>query len=95
MVRESLDSSVGGDAHPVPNILKDDVFVDDLLGQVFRELLSCMREGPRTVSHVIRLTFDAKSIERVADHATNIAELVVYLVEGKIIRHMTPHPDGS
>jgi phosphate transport system protein len=58
--------------------------------QIFRELLSFMLEDTRTISRAIRLSFIAKYLERMADHATNIAELVVYLVEGKIIRHTTP-----
>ena len=58
--------------------------------QLFRELLSFMLEDTRTISRAIRLSFIAKYLERMADHATNIAELVVYLVEGKIIRHSTP-----
>jgi phosphate transport system protein len=91
MVKESLDSFVRGDVYLARKVMKDDDFVDDLMGQLFRELLSYMLEDPRTISRAIRLTFVAKSIERVADHATNIAELVVYLVEGKIIRHMAPH----
>lgn len=91
MVKESLDSFVRGDVYLAQKVLKDDDFVDDLMGQLFRELLSYMLEDPRTISRAIRLTFVSKSIERVADHATNIAELVVYLVEGKIIRHMAPH----
>lgn len=90
MVKESLDSFVGSDVALAQKVLKDDDFVDDLMGQLFRELLSYMLEDPRTISRAIRLTFVAKSIERVADHATNIAELVVYMVEGKIIRHMAP-----
>jgi phosphate transport system protein len=92
MVKESLDSFVRGDVYLAQKVMKDDDFVDDLMGQLFRELLSYMLEDPRTISRAIRLTFVSKSIERVADHATNIAELVIYLVEGKIIRHMAPHP---
>lgn len=49
-----------------------------------------MIENPQTISRAIRLTFIGKYIERIADHATNMAELVVYLVEGKIIRHTLP-----
>ncbi|MGE3151707.1 MAG: phosphate uptake regulator PhoU [Nitrospiraceae bacterium] len=94
-IKESLDSPVRGDVHLAQNILRDDVFVDALMGQPFRELLSCMREDPRTVSHAIRLTFDAKSFERVADHTTSIAELVVYPVGRRINRHMAPHSAGS
>jgi phosphate transport system protein len=68
----------------------DDDYVDNLMEQLFRELLSFMIEDTRTISRAIRLSFIAKYLERMADHATNIAELVVYLVEGKIIRHTTP-----
>jgi phosphate transport system protein len=54
---------------------------------LFRELVSFMLENPKTITRAIRLTFIGKYIERIADHATNVAELVVYMVEGKIIRH--------
>ncbi len=90
MVKESLDAFLNRDVRLAEKVLKDDDFVDDLMGQLFRELLSYMIEEPRTISRAIRLLFVAKSIERVADHATNIAELVVYLVQGKIIRHTAP-----
>jgi phosphate transport system protein len=46
-----------------------------------------MMENPQTISRALRITFVAKYIERIADHAINVAEMVVYLVEGKIIRH--------
>ena len=90
MVKESIDAFVKDDAALARKVLTDDDFVDDLMVQLFRELLSFMLEDPRTTSRAIRLTFIAKYLERMADHATNIAELVVYLVEGKIIRHTTP-----
>ncbi|MEP6958022.1 MAG: phosphate signaling complex protein PhoU [Nitrospirota bacterium] len=90
MVKESIDAFVKEDAALARKVLTDDDFVDDLMVQLFRELLSFMLEDPRTTSRAIRLTFIAKYLERMADHATNIAELVVYLVEGKIIRHTTP-----
>ena len=87
MVWESLDAFVRGDSTLARKVLEDDDFVDDLTEQLFRELLSFMIENPQTISRAIRLSFVAKYIERIADHATNVAELVVYLVEGKIIRH--------
>jgi phosphate transport system protein len=68
-------------------VCREDDFVDELTDQVFRELLSYMMEDPQTIRRAIRITFVAKYIERIADHATNVAEMVVYLVEGKIIRH--------
>ena len=90
MVKESIDAFVKDDAALARKVLTDDDLVDDLMEQVFRELLSYMIEDPHTISRAIRLSFIAKYLERVADHATNIAELVVYLVEGKIIRHTAP-----
>ncbi len=90
MVKESLDAFVNRDAGLARKVCGDDDFVDDLTEQLFRELLSFMMENPATISRAIRLTFIAKYIERISDHATNVAELVVYLVEGKIIRHTLP-----
>ena len=78
------------DAVLARKVCTDDDFVDDLTEQLFRELMSFMIENPQTISRAIRLTFIGKYIERIADHTTNVAELVVYLVEGKIIRHTVP-----
>lgn len=90
MVKESIDAFVKDDSTIARKVLTDDDFVDDLMEQIFRELLSFMIEDTRTITRAIRLSFIAKYLERIADHATNIAELVVYLVEGKIIRHTIP-----
>jgi len=90
MVKDSLDAFVNRDAALARKVCADDDFVDDLTQQLFRELLSFMIENPKTITREIRLTFTGKYIERIADHATNVAELVVYLVEGKIIRHTAP-----
>jgi len=90
MVKQSIDAFVKEDSQLARKVLTDDDFVDNLMEQLFRELLSFMLEDTRTISRAIRLSFIAKYLERMADHATNIAELVVYLVEGKIIRHTTP-----
>lgn len=90
MVKESIDAFVKNDATLARKVLVDDAVVNDLMVQVFRELLSFMLEDPQTTTRAIRLIFIAKTLERIGDHATNIAELVVYLVEGKIIRHVAP-----
>ncbi len=90
MVKDSLDAFVNRDAALARKVIGDDDFVDDLTEQLFRELLSFMLENPKTITRAIRLTFIGKYFERIADHATNIAELVVYMVEGKIIRHTEP-----
>jgi phosphate transport system protein len=87
MVRECLDAFVRSDAALARKVCADDDFVDNLTNQLFRELLSFMLENPGTITRAIRLTFIGKYIERIADHATNIAEDVIYLVEGEIVRH--------
>ena len=61
--------------------------MDALKEQIFRELLTYMMEDPRTIPRAIRLILVSRFLERVADHATNIAEMVVYLVERKMVRH--------
>ena len=94
MVKESIDAFVKDDSALARKVLANDDLVDDLMEQIFRELLSYMIEDPHTITRAIRLSFVAKYLERIADHATNIAELVVYLVEGKIIRHTTPAQSG-
>lgn len=90
MVKDSLDAFVEQDAVLARKVCSDDDFVDDLTEQLFRELLSFMLENPKTITRAIRITFIGKYIERIADHATNVAELVVYMVEGEIIRHTSP-----
>ena len=87
MVAESLDAFVRRDSGLGRKVCADDDYIDDLNKQVFRELLSFMIEDPRFIATAIRISFISKYLERIADHATNIAELAVYLVEGKIIRH--------
>ncbi len=90
MVKECLDAFVNSDPVLARKVCVDDDVVDNINEQLFRELLSFMLENPATITRAIRLTFVAKSLERIADHATNIAELVVYMVEGKNIRHVAP-----
>jgi phosphate transport system protein len=87
MAKEALEAFVNADGGLARKVCADDDFVDELTEQLFRELLSFMIEDPKTISRAIRLTFIGKYLERIADHATNVAELVVYMVEGKIIRH--------
>lgn len=94
MVKESLDAFVKMDSTLARKVIHDDDFIDNLTEQLFRELLSFMIENPKTISRAIRLSFISKYIERLADHATNVAELVVYMVEGKIIRHTVPPQEG-
>ncbi len=90
MVRDSLDALVRGDTNLAMDVIKRDDEVDQLNLQVFNELLFFMIQDPHTVSRATRITYISKYLERIADHATNIAEMVIYFVEGKIIRHMAP-----
>ncbi len=87
MVRESLDAFVRRDAALARKVIARDDEVDALTEQSFRELLTYMLEDSHNISRAIRLTFVGKYFERMADHATNICEMVVYLAEGKVIKH--------
>ena len=87
MVKESLDAFVREDINLAWKVTRDDAQVDQLLDQVFRELLTYMMQDPQTISRATRVLFISKYLERIADHAVNIAELVIFMVEGKIIRH--------
>jgi phosphate transport system protein len=87
MVRQSLDAFVRGDADLARRVIAQDDQVDQLTVDSFRALLTYMLEDARTISSAIRLTFIGKYFERMADGATNICEMVVYLVEGKMIKH--------
>ncbi|HEV2720693.1 MAG TPA: phosphate signaling complex protein PhoU [Thermoanaerobaculia bacterium] len=87
MVREALDAFVRGDADLARAVIRNDDVVDQLTEDSFRALLTHMLENPRNISPAIRLTFIGKYFERMADGATNICEMVVYLVEGRMIKH--------
>jgi phosphate transport system protein len=95
MVRQALDSFVRGDADLARSVIAQDDNVDHLTEQSFRELLTYMLEDPRNISRAIRLTFVGKYFERMADGATNICEMVVYLVEGKVLKHAGASGTGS
>lgn len=88
MVRDSLDAFVRGCSKIPYEVIKKDDEVDNLNAQVFNELLFFMIQDPGTVSRATRISYVSKYLERIADHATNIAEMVIYMCEGKIIRHM-------
>jgi phosphate transport system protein len=87
MVRQSLDAFVRRDPTLAREVIARDDEVDLLTEQSFRELLTYMLEDSRNISRAIRLTFVGKYFERMADSATNICEMVVYLAEGKVIKH--------
>jgi phosphate transport system protein len=87
MVHRSLDSFVRRDAELARQVLLSDDAVDELRDAIYEELVSFMERDPSTVSRSLDLIFVARNLERVADHATNIAEDVVFLVQGVDVRH--------
>ncbi|MCX7991396.1 MAG: phosphate signaling complex protein PhoU [Proteobacteria bacterium] len=88
MLKDSLDAFVKEDVELAWKVTKDDETVDVLHDQIFRELLTYMMQDPKTISRATRLLFISKYLERMADHSVNIAELVIFMVEGKIVRHL-------
>lgn len=88
MLREALDAFVAGDPERAQAIVERDSKVDAYYATIFRELLTYMMENPRNIFRATRVQSIAKYIERIADHATNLAEMVVFMVRGKDIRHV-------
>jgi phosphate transport system protein len=87
MVHKSLDAFVRRDAELARQVLLSDDAVDDLRDSIYEELLRFMERDPATISRSLDLIFVARNLERIADHATNIAEDVVFLVQGVDVRH--------
>jgi len=87
MVKEALDAFVARDTELARQVCAKDAEVDGIKEQIFRELLTYMMSDPKTIPRAIRLMLVSRFLERVADHATNIAEMVIYLVDSKMVRH--------
>jgi phosphate transport system protein len=87
MTRDSLDSFVKKDAALARSVLSRDDEVDQLKDHVFRVLLTYMMADPGTIERALGLILISRNLERIADHATNIAEDVIFLVEAKDVRH--------
>lgn len=87
MIREALDSFVGGDVEKARAVLVADQVVDDLNENIFMELKEFMARDPQCVNRATALLFVSKYLERVADHATNVAEDVIFAIEGVDVRH--------
>ncbi len=87
MLREAITAFVNREPDRARRVIPRDQDVDDLNRQLHRELSSYMVERPTTITRCLRLMVISKAIERIADHATNVAEEVVYLYEAKDIRH--------
>lgn len=100
MVRQGLDAFVNLDVRLARRVIRLDDLVDRLNGEIIQELIAVMKQSPELVEPALSLFSAVRHLERIADHATNIAEDVVYLVEGEIVRHrpervgLGPEPTG-
>ncbi|WP_164019409.1 phosphate signaling complex protein PhoU [Pyxidicoccus trucidator] len=86
-VKKSLDAFVSGDVNKAEEVLQGDDLLDALFLKIFNELLAYMMEDSKNIRRATALMFIAKHLERIGDHAMNVAEMVVYMVRGKDIRH--------
>lgn len=87
MVRQSLDALVKKDVELAREVLNKDDSVDSLKDQIFRELITYMIADPKTIERALNLILIARNLERIGDHATNIAEDVIFAITGEDIRH--------
>ena len=88
MIRDSFQSISEMDDDKARNVIEKDNEIDDLNLQIYRELFSYMAENPRTISEALGLIMAAKALERIGDHATNIAERAIYYIKGVDVRHI-------
>ncbi len=91
LLKDVLDAYAQRDEERAREVWERDIDLDSLEDSVFRDLLTHMMEDPRNISFCAHLLFCSKNIERIGDHATNIAETVVYLVTGKTMPYERPH----
>jgi phosphate transport system protein len=87
MLRESLDCFVRRDALEAKSVIMEDDRVDEFKDQILRELLTYMMSEPSTIPRAMSLVLISRNLERIADHAVNIGEEVIYMIEGKDVRH--------
>jgi phosphate transport system protein len=96
MVKESLDSFVRQDVLLAQTVILTDDQVDDLRDQIMRELLTYMMADAKAIERALALILIARHLERIADHATNIAEDVIYMCQGRDVRHpLTPRESSA
>ncbi|BBK45412.1 phosphate transport system regulatory protein PhoU [Allostella vacuolata] len=95
MIKDVLDAYVERDADRAVAVWRRDEELDEMYTSLFRELLTYMMEDPRSIGAATHLLFMAKNVERIGDHATNIAETVHFLVRGERLRELRPKGDRS
>jgi phosphate transport system protein len=91
-LRKALDAFVTGDVAKAEEVMRGDEILDAIYLKIFNDLLALMMEDPRSIRRATSLMFAAKHLERFGDHATNIAEMVVYMVRGTDVRHPRSRP---
>jgi len=89
MLRQALDAFARLDAAAAAEVLKEDSEIDSEFRSVLRQLITYMMEDPRTITAGLEIVWVAKAIERIGDHAKNVAEQVIYIVKGTDVRHTT------
>ncbi|MDO5529111.1 MAG: phosphate signaling complex protein PhoU [Paracoccus sp. (in: a-proteobacteria)] len=94
MMKDALDSYIQRDANLAADVRQRDLEVDQMYNALFREFLTYMMEDPRNITACMHLHFIAKNIERMGDHATSIAEQVIYLVTGELPEDARPKSDS-
>ena len=87
MLRRTLDAFARLDAETAAEVIRDDAGIDDEFKAILRQLITYMMEDPRTISTALEVVWIAKAIERIGDHAKNMAEYVIYIVKGTDVRH--------
>lgn len=95
MLRDALDSLLAPDEAMAAEVCRRDKEVDVVYKQVHRELSASLKENPAAAGSTVELLFISKSLERIADHATNIAEEVIYLLRGQDVRHDSKFKKGA
>ena len=97
-LKKALDAFVTGDLEKAEEVMRGDELIDALYLKIFNDMLTRMMEDSRNIRRATAIMFAAKHLERFGDHATNLAEMVVYMVRGKDIRHprsREPEPSGA
>jgi len=89
MIKKSLDSFINNDLNMAEEVRRTEEITDDLNEQIFRELLTFMMEDSQTIHRSLMIMQVSKNLERIADHAKGIADMVTYMVTGECVRHQT------